>query len=168
MTRSIETYIANRAELLANLVLTRRKDVSVLKFSVTDDAGLDLVARVPVRVHDEEIHASFGVVVMGTNEPLPNEHIATKHANARSKHGPSKGFFLFPIVLFLFSMEEDQGYYSWLIQPHVTRDEGPTLIRISPLDMTKMSKKSVDHMIDQVRLWFEAMGEIVLKAVPSA
>jgi hypothetical protein len=46
MTKSEASYIAHRADLLAQLVLTRRKDLEVIQVDTAADTGLDLFVRV--------------------------------------------------------------------------------------------------------------------------
>jgi hypothetical protein len=164
MSDSVAEYVEKRAELLAHLVLTRRKDVRVFKFQESEDAGLDLVARLLTPVGDGEIYPTFGIQVMGTDEPLANERVATKYAMNRWRHRASKGNFLFPIVVLLFSMEGDQGYFSWVMQPDVTNEASPTLTRVS-LDMTRITKASIDEMVEDVVHWFQATAELLLKHV---
>ena len=43
-------YVAKRAELLAQLVLTRRKGVQLLSFTVGSHMGIDLIAQLPLRI----------------------------------------------------------------------------------------------------------------------
>jgi len=157
---SINQYVAQRAELLANLVLTRRKDVEVIPLH-QKDVGIDLVARVRQPVMGGQVLPMFGVEVKGTVNPLADDEAATRFANARAKRRPSSGLFLFPIAIFLFSVEGDVGYYCWLLEPSVPRDRSPRLDRVSNLSMHKITKRSLDDMVQQVVAWFEAMGDLL-------
>src|SRR5436190_803186 len=123
MSDTIQSYIHERGELLAKLVLTRRKDIEVGDLGNLD-AGVDLFVRISRPLMGGEIKPHFGVTVKATDDSLPSEAAATAYINAHQDR-PLRGVFLFPIVLFLFSMDGDQGYYSWLFGPSVTGEYGP-------------------------------------------
>ena len=167
MSTSVNQYVAQRAELLAHLVLTRRKDIQLIALGERQDIGIDLLAQVSKPVMNGQVFPSFGVEVMGTSQPLEDEISATRYANQWWKHRQTKGLLLFPIVLLLFSMENDLGYSGWLMEPHVSEESGPSLTRVSPLCMTKLNKKRVDELVQRVEKWFEATAEILIKPVPA-
>src|SRR4051812_11435597 len=103
MSDSVQHYVDERAVLLAKLVLTRRKGVEVITTGDRFDIGLDLFVRVSKPVAGQFL-PSFGVQIIATSDPLGYEAAASRHANKR-KPPSVKGSFLFPIVVFLFSME---------------------------------------------------------------
>jgi hypothetical protein len=160
MPEAVKQYNLQRAELLAELVLTRRKDVQVGRMGQHHDAGIDLVARVNHPVMNGAILPHFGIEVNGTTEALDDEQAATRYAK-RHHERDLKGLWFCPIVLFLFSMEGDQGYYSWLLEPAVSKERTPSLTKVAHLEMNKISKKSIDDLIEQVVEWFNVMAEMV-------
>ncbi|MCI0457597.1 MAG: hypothetical protein L0Z62_11555 [Gemmataceae bacterium] len=163
MTASVNKYVAERAELLARLVLTRRKDIRIVTFSDRADLGIDMIVRLLKPVTDDQVYPYLGVVIMGTSESLEDEEVATKYANRGWKHHPTKALLLFPTLVLLFSVEGDIGYYGWLVEPQVSSVLGPNLTRVTPLRMAKIGKNSVDEIIDRVTEWFEAMGTMFVK-----
>jgi hypothetical protein len=166
MPASVDKYVGQRAELLADLVLTRRKEVQVFRVGAKD-IGMDLVVRLMHPVANNQILPMFGVQVKGTAQPLEDERSATRLATQWVKARPMKGAFLFPVALLLFSMEDDTGYFGWLMEPRVAKGEEPALARPEFLEMKKITKKSVDEMLQRVVSWFEAMGKIVIKPEPA-
>jgi hypothetical protein len=162
VTDSIKEYVARRAELLTNLVLTKRKDVRILTIEGSKDVGVDFIVQVVNPIVGEKVFPGFGVQVKGTSQELPDEDAATKFAAKDWKLQSAKEFFLFPIVCFLFSMENDVGYYSWLLRPQVGKDASPGLIGVSPPEMKKITKRTADEIISQVSKWFEVMAEMLL------
>src|SRR6266540_3961081 len=127
-TTATEDYVAKRAKLLATLVLTRQKDVQPLDFQATTDIGVDLIvtlSSIGESKFGPPVRPSLGVEIMGTDDPLETEAEATAYANQHREDRPS-GFFLGPIVLFLFSMDGDKGYFGWILEPKVSKSEGPT------------------------------------------
>jgi hypothetical protein len=68
----------------------------------------------------------------------------------------------------LFSMENDQGYYGWLMEPCVSLGEGPTLARVTAPEMTKITKAGVDHIVQEAIDWNKAMAELFVAKHASA
>jgi hypothetical protein len=167
MSDSVLEYVDKRAELLAHLVLTRRKDVTVVPVG-QPDVGIDYFVRVMHPIIHGQVLPQFGVEVKGTSEPLRDEQIAGKHANHLIKNRHPEGLFLFPIILMLFSVESDEGYYCWLMEPLLSKESPPSLNRVSSLKMTKIGKKTLDEIIAKVERWFEATAELLVKSVPAA
>ena len=163
-TTSIKEYVAKRAELLANLVLTRNKDVQLLRFQAPEDVGLDLFVQLPSDILTDgiPIQPCVGVKILGTDDSLETEADATAFVDQHWNDRLMKGLFLVPLVLFLFSMEGDKGYFGWILEPKVTR-EGPTLTPVSSLTMTKITKTSTDVIFRAATAWFDAMHSVVVR-----
>ena len=105
----------------------------------------------------------IGVEVMGTDEPLEVEDDATAYARRHWKERQGRGFSLLPIVLFLFSMEGDKGYYSWLLKPNVSNNGGPTLTPHFSPTMTKITKTAAEVIFREAETWYEAMVQLLLR-----
>jgi hypothetical protein len=164
-TTATEDYVAKRAELLANLVLTRQKDVQVHRYQASADVGMDLIVQLPSvgAAKSQLFRPCFGVVVMGTDDSLETEVEATAYANRHWEDRPTMSFFVAPIVLFLFSMDGDKGYFSWVLEPKVTKTEGPTLTRVSSFEMTKITKASTEAIFRESAVWVEAMFQLLIR-----
>jgi hypothetical protein len=163
-TAATDDYVAKRAKLLATLVLTRQKDVRPVEFHAESDIGVDLIVALPSfgeGKSGEPIRSALGVEIMGTDDPLETEVEATAYANRHREDRPA-GFFLGPIVLFLFSMDGDKGYFSWIMEPKIAK-EGPTLTRAALFDMTKITKTSTEVIFRESAAWFEAMYQTLLR-----
>jgi hypothetical protein len=159
-------YTAQRAELLANLVLTRRKDLDVRRLGTMDDIGLDYIVRVAHQSPDSPINPYFGVQVRGTSKELPDERAAARLANHIRKDQTAGGFLLAPLLLMLFSMEDDQGYSGWLMEP-IEGEQGPSLERVQSMEMQKITTRTIDETVTKVISWFDATADVLLKH-PSA
>lgn len=165
-TAATEDYVAKRAELLANLVLTREKGVEVFPFEEPKEAGMHLIALLPSiggGRADLPILPRVGVEVMGTDDTLETEEEATAYARKHWKDRKGKGFFLGPVVLLLFSMDGDKGYFGWLMEPQVSQGEGPTLTRVFSPTMTRISKTSTEVIFRASQAWYEAMVQLLLR-----
>jgi hypothetical protein len=162
---TVNDYIAKRARLLTDLVLTRRKDLRILTLADAFDVGIDCVVQVLTPVASEFVYPSFGVQVKGTSQHLPDEDAATEHARKGWKPLTARKLFLGPILVFLFSVEDDVGYYSWLMQPQVLKD-APGLSDISTPVMHRLTREAVDDIVAQVTSWFEVMSPLLFKHLP--
>jgi hypothetical protein len=163
-TTVVEDYVAKRAELLANLVLTRQKGVVVFRFQDPEDAGMHLLATLPsIGGVDTGLPVlpRIGVEVLGTEESLKTEADAT--AYVRKDRRDRQGFFLGPIVLLLFSMEGDAGYFGWIMEPRVSKSEGPTLTRVVAPAMTKITKTSTEVIFRESETWYAATVQLLLR-----
>ncbi len=162
MSTATADYVAKRAELLAQLVLTRRKGVGLLSFTEAADTGLGLVAQLPVPDlgHDRQIQPYLNVQVQGTEEPFEDDRSATA---CGKRHWKPFSLFMAPAVFLLFSMEGDQGYFSWMLEPRVDDEKGPTLTWVENPEMTKITRKSIEHVFDRTEEWFKAMADILLR-----
>src|SRR5947209_19865728 len=143
MTNSVADYVGQRAELLARLVLTRRKDVRVFPLGDESDVGLDFIAHTTTPISGLPANPYFGVQVKGTANALDDERTANRLANQFVRDVPAKAFILAPIVLMVFSMEDDRGYWGWVMEPFVERPNTPSLRRTSRVVMTQFSPESL-------------------------
>lgn len=169
MSTTAEDYVAKRAELLAKLVLTRREGVEVVRSEDPDDSGLHLVAFLPSISDQSKLPflPCVGVEVMGTDEPLESEDTATAYVREHWEDRERKGFSFRPVVLLLFSMEGDKGYFGWLMEPRVGASEGPTLTRVFSPAMTKITKPSTESIFRASEAWSEAMVKLVVRDAKS-
>lgn len=164
MADSLTKYTDERAELLAKLILTRRKDLQLVSFEDRQDLGIDMIIRMSNPQGAEELVAPyFAAQIMGVSDPLENEEAATKYASRNWKRRPAKSLWLCPILVMLFTVEGDVGYYSWLMEPDVGKEDEPSLTRVSSPSMRKLNNKAVDEIIERVREWFEAMSDLLVR-----
>lgn len=49
-----------------------------------------------------------------------------------------------------------------MMEPRIDREKGPSLTWVESPEMTKITKKSIDDILDTVEEWFEAMSEHLL------
>jgi hypothetical protein len=158
-------FIGHRTEALAKVFLTRRPDIVALPFEHGD---LDLF--VSIDPHPEDSirgFTGFGVILSGTDRALPTEEAATQYANAawraRTKNAKAKTVYFLPVVLLLFSMEKDQGYYAWVTEPYVDEREGlPKLKVVDRLVCTKLERDSLDEIVSRVKDWYANLASAIM------
>lgn len=159
MTDSISKMIGQRATLLAQVVLTRRKDVQIIPLQEKDDIGVDLIARILTPIHGEPISPSFAVQVKGTANPL-DEKTATRMANQLVRDMPAKSLLFSPLVLMIFSMEGDRGFWGWVMEPLTAGPNAPGITRPEKIAMAEITLDSLDELYSRVISWFKVMGHL--------
>ena len=161
-TATVSKYTAKRAEVLAELVLTRRKGARLLSFTEASDTGIDFIAQLPAGTgvgRGRQIQPYLNVQVRGTDDPLEDEDTATRYAK---RHWKPLSFSMGPAVFLLFSMEGDLGYFSWMLEPEVDSVKGPSLAWAFAPEMTKITRKSIEDVFERTEQWFKAMSEVVI------
>ena len=73
---------------------------------------------------------------------------------------PPPRFFLFPIVFLLFSMDNDRGYFGWVMRPDA--DDNPTLTKAAVPAMASIRNDALSTVLGRVYKWYGAMSKIVV------
>jgi hypothetical protein len=102
-----EWFIAERARALAMVHLTRRDDLVVTQAG--RDVGLEYVVYI-TRGDGERSLRQFGVFLRGTKSAVTEEHL-NKVLRPAMQSFQRVGQFPYPVCLFHFTMDDDQGYY---------------------------------------------------------
>jgi hypothetical protein len=146
-------FLQKRIRVLAQVVLTRRDDLTITDAS-DDDTGLDLL--IDIRERNNPGMRRFGVVLRGATPRATEEQLA-KVLKPALRQLPRLRETALPVCLLYFTMQDDQGYFAWLIEPVVTEEGKPKLrspaaSKLAPLDM-----RALDDIVQQVRRWYEAL-----------
>jgi hypothetical protein len=144
-----QRLMRERARALATLLLTGHTGVDV--DDVTGDIGIDLVAR---------ITTGPGLRQLGVELRYVLSPVTAEHANHVSRHTLKShldyGPFPFPVVMFLFTMADDAGWYTWIAEPVVTAESGPHLpLRDNP-DFRPLNDAAVTDLLARVNQWYDA------------
>ena len=83
----------------------------------TADFGVDLW--VTLNLEDKEGHRKFGVELRGGWKAVTAAH-ANKVLYTSMQKMLRYGPFPFPVVLFLFTMENNEGWYTWAAEPVIS------------------------------------------------
>jgi hypothetical protein len=162
LNETTQSQIARRAYQMARLILTRPKGVTVIDGGVKSDAGVDLVVHINEPAHPSGIIPVFGVQVKGTAQPLPDEKAANKYVASYWREWHSEGSYLFPIVLMLFSVEDDTGYFGWIMRPDVPDDGDPTLVKSNVPLLAKIQHGVMSTVFSRVYKWYGRMAKKVV------
>jgi len=71
----------------------------------------------------------------------------------------------FPLALFVFNMEDDEGYFRWLLSPVLTPANASRLSFSQEHTFTRISTASIDQAISQVNRWYELRVQKPMNAV---
>jgi len=147
-----EILIEKRARALTMMLLTRREDLRIEE--VNEDIGLDYI----VRFHSDgkEGLREFGIVLKGVWAAVTKEQ-ADKVLRPFPRQMKQYGPFLRPVCLFLFTMENDKAWYTWVAEP-IDADDGETLLRSCDEPVCQqLDNKALGEIIERVDLWYDAI-----------
>jgi hypothetical protein len=145
-------FISARVRDLAVMYLTRRKDVEV-KWEENSKKWIDCV--VEIKGKNPPRRRLFGVELRGTMAPVTDDQ-ANKFLRTSMQAMLRRGEFPFPVCLLYFTMQNNEGRYTWIAEP-VLEDGHPVLTYHAESNAKKLDKKALDSIIDKINLWFDAM-----------
>ena len=158
MSQSTDRFlIAQRAKILAMVQFTSRPDLQVSDFP--EGSGLDLLVRIvsPAPGYQKLL----GVKLKGTNVALPGADRATRYLGTTNWYWKSEGKLMpkysFPVIVLLFSMEDDKGYFAWSIEPLVNRSGEPKLKLNDAPTCTPFDRTSLGSIVDRVNQWYDSL-----------
>jgi hypothetical protein len=150
--------IEHRAQALATVFLTGRNNVEVIR--LPDLGELDMLCRVVS--DDDSRQMPFGVILRATSDPSANERWAEMHLNSRFRGPKAAVKYPFPVLVLLFSMPSDDGYYAWRMEPELSAST-PVLILNERFACEKASRSGLDSIVEKVRSWYEAYYQQVVR-----
>jgi hypothetical protein len=75
-----------------------------------------------------------------------------------------RGQFPYSVGLLYFTMQDDQGYFTWLAEP-TTPEDGPRLLLHSEPRCRKFDQALLDELVASVDQWYDAFfARIAVKA----
>jgi hypothetical protein len=152
-----EWYIEQRARSLATIYLTRRDDLIVMDAAEGGEVDLQVV----IKTRKEAANRKFGVILKGTrNERLVNQ------ANAILRpimEALSTREFPYPVCLFFFRMDNDEGFYTWVAEPVVTDDGSPVLHHRNEAACRDLDTNAINEIVESVSEWYDAFSASVME-----
>ncbi len=146
-----ERLIAERVRALAIVHLTGRPDITVQE--ETGEIGVDLLAFIRPKLRRGV--RQFGVALKGIWESVTAAR-AREVLRPRMRDLLRDGPFPFPVVLFFFTMEDNQAWYAWVAEPVISPDGGAELrihdeARCLPLD-----DQIAGGIVARINDWYDA------------
>jgi hypothetical protein len=149
-------FVAERAQVLATIILTRRGDLTVV--DTKKDTGLDL--HVFIDREDKPMRLTFGVLLRGVLSS-----VTPGHANRilRTTMAQFQGMrkFTYPVCLFFFTMRDDQAFFSWLAEP-VLAGGAPKLVHHEKANCVELTDEKLDQVVEQIVAWYDAVEAVLI------
>lgn len=143
-------YLEQRTKNLAIMYLTRRQDLTV---TYQDSKhGLDLI--VAIGQNGDYTGRIFGVKLQAAS--TSNE--ATRGVSKTWWHKAQALFedTPFPIIVTIFTMEDDQGYYGWLKEPQLDENGNVRLSLTPDYTLSKLVDSDLDAIVAKVNNWYDS------------
>lgn len=133
-------YLDTRAEHLATIHLLRREDLVITKQPDAENYGFDIL--VSICQDKKPTGRVFGIQLKAILSLKPQgKKISTNEIELNIKTFKPK-YIPFPLYLFVFTMENDEGYYRRMNQPDN--------------NIFKMlTKEELNNIVEEVNLWYD-------------
>ncbi len=145
-------YLVERAEGLAVIYLTEDSRVEVNR-SRDILSGLDIVATL-------RENGKLGARIFGVEVKAALTHEAghdNRRPNTCSIPSSRTSFFQdipFPVCLFFFTVDDDQGHWGWIQQPVVGADTGSRLLFHERIRLSLLTAQEVTKIVSEVDRWY--------------
>ena len=155
-------YIGLRSEALAKVYLTRRNDLIISQPQAQGAGGLDII--VTITKDGNFSGRMFGVELKATasSSELIQQDDFFKLKN-RSWNNYFKCFkdLPFPMCLFFFTLDNDKGYYRWILEP-IIKDRNNVILKYNESEELKnLNDQEIDNMITMVNSWYDNKSNLI-------
>jgi hypothetical protein len=160
-TTQQQRFIAERVRALAVIYLTRREDLIVT--DATDGFGVDLW--VTLNLDEKEGHRKFGVELRGARTAVTVNNADKVLYNSMQRmlrYGP----FPFPVVLFFFTMEKNEGWYTWAAEPVVSSSGEFEIVQHGTAFSRPLNSDAIDEIVEAVDRWYDAFFAKATRETP--
>jgi hypothetical protein len=153
MTRGPVSFNARRGVALAMVHLTRRDDLVVSENH--DDSGPDLTVR--ISRGSAQPAPQFWVLVKAVVARLTPSSAANHITKSARMADRTTRQSIFPVVYFVFSMLNDDGFYAWAIEPIVEPTGRPRLCRPKTIECRKLDRSALNEIVTAIDRWYDAL-----------
>ncbi|MEH2168711.1 MAG: DUF4365 domain-containing protein [Nostoc sp.] len=138
-------YIGRRAESLAVVYLTRRDDLVISQ--PTPNQGLDFL--ITITKNGVFTGRLFGIEVKATDSTssLSKHNDILKLDKERLNRLEKFKDLPFPVCLFFFILENDRGYYKWILEPRINGQKQVSLHFNGNDELKKLDDKEIANII---------------------
>lgn len=151
MSHTQPWYIGERAEALAQVYLTRRSDLRAKQEDA--DYGVDYI--VEITKNNQPTRRVFGVQVKAQIPPIKGGVLESLRPVPSTSENRVEEL-PFPLCLFVFTMENDEGFYQWVLEP-VISDDGPKLRPNKTKILSKLDNAALERIVAQVNQWYDTL-----------
>ena len=159
MQKTESWYLGERAEQLAIVYLSRREDLVITRQSAGSDDGINLL--VSLLTTGANTGRVFGVEVkaLRSNRQIhPASQPDVVRINLSKVRVPRD--IPFPLCLFVFIMETDEGYYRWVKKPVYGLSRKSQLRLNDENTFRKLSTEAVNEIVLDVQSWYDSRVKI--------
>ena len=147
-------YIGLRSKALAIVSLTERDDLIVYR----DTKDYDLDVLVSISKNGEDINRLFGVeikAVKSTPKIIQNDDIFNIEGADINVLQSRFTKCNFPICLFFFTLDNDNGYYKWILEPILDQEKSNKLKLNPNPEFRKLTNEAINDIVSVVNQWYE-------------
>ncbi|MEH1872067.1 DUF4365 domain-containing protein [Nostoc sp.] len=148
-------YIARRAESLAIVYLTRRDDLIISQPTPKPNQELDFL----ITITKDGVYTGrlFGIEVKAIDSTSNlNKHNDILKLDKNRLNIVQKFQDLpFPVCLFFFILENDKGYYKWILEPKINGQKQVSLNFNEDEELKKLDDKEIANIISSVNSWYD-------------
>jgi len=147
-------YIGQRSEALAIMYLTRRDDL-IISRQKEEERGLDFL--VTLLKDGGYSGRLFGVQVKATvSTPKLVQRDDIIEIKSALKPLQSLAELPFPVCLFFFTLENNQGYYKWILDPVLEGQSNSKLFFNKSNEFKKLNDDAIGNIISIVNSWYDS------------
>jgi hypothetical protein len=147
-----EWFVAERARALARMHLTRRDDLRVTHAG--KEFGLEYIVFI-TRKGEKDSVRQLGVVLRAARDPVTEHHL-NRVLRPTMQAFQRDGEYPYPVCLFYFTMQDNQGYFTWVAEPVRTESGKPRLMLHSSASCKPLDREALDRIVSQVDGWYDA------------
>lgn len=147
-----------RAAQLAIVYLTRRGDLIV----EAENRNFFPDLLVSLLRESNYTRRMFGVIVKAEIHHKPDQPWTTKQAKSLLREAENEQLIdiPFPVCLFVFRMDTDEGFYKWVRKPVFSEDGSPQLMIDQTTPLEKLDNDSINRIVQEINHWYEARVKI--------
>jgi hypothetical protein len=147
-----EFFVSERAKALAQVLVTRRDDLSIQE--IKDDGEFDFWLN--IRRQNSYNRCQIGLVIKAAMT-LGSSDQTNEQLKAAAQRVFKLGSCNFPVVLFYFTAKDDRGYYAWIWEPEIDKAGVPRLRFQSSPSFRDLDDKSLDEIVNTAKRWCDVL-----------
>jgi hypothetical protein len=147
-------YIGQRAESLTLMYLTRRDDLIVSP----QPKGYDLSCLVTISKSGSHSGRIFGVQIEATvnNAKIVENENKTFEIKQDLPSTNSISELPFPVCLFFWTLNNDEAYYKWVVEPVIETQNYSKLLFNQSQVFQKLTNEEIGKIVSTVNSWYDS------------
>jgi hypothetical protein len=115
---------------------------------------------VSIKREDKAMRLTLGVLLRGVT---PSVSIEAANKILAPTLGQFQGLrkFTYPVCLFLFTLREEQAFFSWLAEP-IVQSGVPKLVHWTKANCVELTDTLLEQSLEQVVAWYDAVESVLI------